>query len=143
MTRMAHLVTALPDLYKLYIGRYDASLTDLLTTQVLDSVGNSNIKELVVTSSSPVLLQEVLLSSNKVEPLHTLYLQHNTSQVSACSHSILHGLHFQMMTKVILDEQHAPFPPRVSCGLTVVHNRVYPPLSKPVLIMVLFDVNWC
>ena len=94
MTRMAHLVTALPDLHGLYIGQYDAPLTDLLTTQVLESVGNSNIKVLFVTSSSPVLLQEALLSSNKVKPLHTLYLNHATSQVSACSHSILHGLHF-------------------------------------------------
>ena len=143
MTRMAHLVTALPDLHELDIGRYDAPLTDLLATQVLASVGNSNIKVLVVRSSSPVLLQEALLSSKKVKPLHTLVLDHGTSQVSACSHSILHGLHFQMMTKVVLGEQHAPFPPKVSCGLTVVHNRVYPPLSKPVLIMVLFDVNWC
>ena len=143
MTRMAHLVTALPDLHELLIGRYDAPLTDLLTTQVLASVGNSNIRVLAVTSSSPVLLQEALLSSNKVKPLHTLVLDHATSQVSACSHSILHGLHFQMMTKVVLGEQHAPFPPKVSCGLTVVCNRVYPPLCKPVLIMVLFDVNWC
>ena len=110
MTRMAHLVTALPDLHQLYIGQYDAPLTDLLATQVLVSVGNSNIKVLYVTSSSPVLLQEALLSSNKVKPLHTLYLEHDTSQVSACSHSILHGLHFQMMTKVVLGEQHAPFP---------------------------------
>ena len=110
MTRMAHLVTALPDLHKLYVGRYDNPLTDLLTTQVLASVGNSNIKVLVVWSSSPVLLQEALLSSNKVKPLHTLALHHDTSQVSACSHSILHGLHFQMMTKVVLGEQHAPFP---------------------------------
>ena len=108
---MAHLVTALPDLHELSIGQYDASLTDLLATQVLASVGDSNInlKVLVVRSSSPVLLQEALLSSNKVKPLHTLYLQHDTSQVSACSHSILHGLHFQMMTKVVLGEQHAPF----------------------------------
>ena len=143
MTRMAHLVTALPDLHHLSIGRYDAPLTDLLSTQVLASVGNSNINVLVVTSSSPVLLQEALLSSNKVKPLHTLYLEHGTSQVSACSHPILHGLHFQMMTKVVLGEQHAPFPSKVSCGLTVVHNRVYPPLCKPVLIIVLFDVNWC
>ena len=137
MTRMAHLVTALPDLHELDIGQYDAPLTDLLATQVLASVGNSNIRVLSVTSSSSVLLQEALLSSNKVKPLHSLYLYHDTSQVSACSHSILHGLHSQMMTKVVLGEQHAPFPPRVSCGLTVVHNRVYPPLCKPVLIMVL------
>ena len=110
MTRMAHLVTALPDLHKLCIGQYDAPLADLLTTQVLASVGKSNIRILYVMSSSPVLLQEALLSSNKVKPLHTLYLNHDTSQVSACSHSILHGLHFQMMTKVVLGEQHAPFP---------------------------------
>ena len=110
MTRMAHLVTALPDLHGLDIGRYDAPLTDLLSTQVLASVGNSNIKVLAVRSSSPVLLQEALLSSKKVKPLHSLYLDHYTSQVSACSHSILHGLHFQMMTKVVLGEQHAPFP---------------------------------
>ena len=110
MTRMAHLVTALPDLHQLDIGQYDAPLTDLLSTQVLASVGNSNIKVLYVMSSSPVLLQEALLSSNKVKPLHTLALYHDTIQVSACSHSILHGLHFQMMTKVVLGEQHAPFP---------------------------------
>ena len=109
MTRMAHLVTALPDLYELDIGQYDAPLSDLLTTQVLASVSNSNIKVLVVRSSSPVLLQEALLSSNKMKPLHTLALFHKTSQVSACSHSILHGLLFQMMTKVVLGEQHAPF----------------------------------
>ena len=109
MTRMAHLVTALPDLHELRIGWYDAPLTVQLATQVLESVGNSSIKVLAVTSSSPVLLQEVLLSSNKVKPLHSLYLYHGTSQVSACSHSILHGLHFQMMTKVVLGEQHAPF----------------------------------
>ena len=107
---MAHLVTALPDLHQLDIGQYDAPLADLLTTQVLASVGNSNIRVLYVMSSSPVLLQEALLSSNKVKPLHTLVLRHGTSQVSACSHSILHGLHFQMMTKVVLGEQHAPFP---------------------------------
>ena len=106
---MAHLVTALPDLHQLDIGQFDAPLTDLLSTQVLASVGNSNIRELNVMSSSPVLLQEALLSSNKVKPLHTLDLEHDPSQVSACSHSILHGLHFQMMTKVVLGEQHAPF----------------------------------
>ena len=106
---MAHLVTALPDLHELDIGRYDAPLSDLLTTQVLASVSNSNIKVLDVGSSSPVLLQEALLSSNKVKPLHTLYLYHDTSQVSTCSHSILHGLHFQMRTKVVLGEQHATF----------------------------------
>ena len=106
MTRMAHLVTALPDLHQLYIGRYDAPLADLLATQVLASVGNSNIKVLYVTSSSSVLLQEALLSSNKVKPLHTLYLHHGTNRVSTCLHSILHGLHFQMMTKVVLGEQH-------------------------------------
>ena len=110
MTRMAHLVTALPDLHQLSIGWFDAPLTDLLATQVLASVGDSNIKVLAVRSSSPVFLQEALLSSNKVKPLHTLFLEHNTSQVSACSHPILHGLHFQMMTKVVLGEQHAPFP---------------------------------
>ena len=111
MTRMAHLVTALPDLHELYIGQlqYDAPSSDLLTTQVLASVGNSTIKVLYVRSSSPVLLQEALLSSNKVKPLHSLYLYHDTSQVSACSQSILHGLHFQMMTKVVLGEHHAPF----------------------------------
>ena len=107
---MAHLVTALPDLHQLSIGWFDAPLTDLLATQVLASVGDSNIKVLAVRSSSPVFLQEALLSSNKVKPLHTLFLEHNTSQVSACSHPILHGLHFQMMTKVVLGEQHAPFP---------------------------------
>ena len=107
---MAHLVTALPDLHQLHIGQFDAPLTDLLTTQVLESVRNSNIKLLHMRSSSPVLLQEALLSSNKVKPLYTLYLRHDTSQVSACSHPILHGLHFQMMTKVVLGEQHAPFP---------------------------------
>ena len=109
MTRMAHLVTALPDLHELHIGRYDAPLSDLLTTQVLASVGNSNIKVLIVRSSSTVLLQEALLSSNRVKPLHTLALYHDISQVSACSHSILHGLLFQMMTNVVLGEQHAPF----------------------------------
>ena len=145
MTRMAHLVTALPDLYDLGIGWYDAPLSDLLTTQVLSSVSNSNIKVLDVRSSSPVLLQEALLSSNQVKLLHTLFLHHDTNQVSACSHSILHGLLFQMRTKVVLGERHAPFPHRVSHGLTVtvVHKRVYPPFYKPVLIMVLFDVNWC
>ena len=106
---MAHLVTVLPDLHELDIGQYDAPLFDLLTTQVLASVGNSNIKVLDVSSSSPVLLQEALLSSNKVKPLHTLNLNHDTSQVSACSHSILHGLLFIMMTNVVLGEQHAPF----------------------------------
>ena len=135
MTRMAHLVTALPDLFELLIGWYDSPLTDLLAIQVLASIGNSNIKALRVRSSSPVLLQETLLSSNKVKPLHTLFLYHDTSQVSACSHSILHGLYFQMTTKVALSEKQAPFQPRVSCGLTVVHNRVYPPLCKPVLII--------
>ena len=110
MTRMAHLVTDLPHLHELYIGEEDAPLSDLLVTQVLASVGDSNIKVLRVGSSSPVLLQEALLSSNKVKPLHTLCLYHDTSQVSGCSHSPLHGLHFQMMTKVVLGEQHAPFP---------------------------------
>ena len=95
MTRMAYLVTALPDLYELHIGWYDAPLSDLLTTHVLASVSNKNIKVLLVRSSSPALLQEALLFSNKVKPLNTLYLYHDTSQVSACSHSILHGLHFQ------------------------------------------------
>ena len=109
MTRMAHLVTALPDLHELRIGQRDAPLSDLLTTQVLTSVSNSNIKVLTVMSSSPVLLQEALLSSNRVKPLHSLYMDHRTSQVSACSHSILHELLFQMMTKVVLGEQHAPF----------------------------------
>ena len=112
MTRMAHLVTALPDLHELEIGQRDAPLTDLLATQVLASVSKcGNIKVLVVRSSSPVLLQEALLSSNEVKSLHTLDLYHNTSQVSAYSHSILHGLHYQMMTKVVtIGEQHAPFP---------------------------------
>ena len=82
MTRTAYLVTALPDLHELAIGQFDAPLTDLLATQVLASVGNSNIKELVVRSSSPVLLQEALLSSNKVKSLHTFGLYHGTSQVS-------------------------------------------------------------
>ena len=91
MTRMAHLVTDLSDLYELSIGQYDAPLSDLLTTQALASVGNSNIKVLVVNSSSPVHLQEALLSSNKVKPLHILYLHHHTSQVSTCSHSMQMG----------------------------------------------------
>ena len=94
MTRMAHLVTALPDLYKLHIGWYDAPLSDLLTTHVLTSVSNKYIKVLLVRSSSPVLLQEALLSINKMKTLHSLYLRHDTNQASACSHSILHGLHF-------------------------------------------------
>ena len=109
VTRMAHLVTALPDLHELRIGGYDAPLSDLLTTQVLTSVGNSNIKVLTVNSSSPVLLQEALLSSNKMKSLNTLVLYHDTSQVSVCLHSTLHGLLFQMMTFVVLDKQHAPF----------------------------------
>ena len=88
MARMAHLINTLPNLYELRIGQHDAPLTDLLTTQVLASVSNINIKVLYARSSSPVLLQDVLSSSSKVKPLHTLYLYHNTSQVSACSHSI-------------------------------------------------------
>ena len=106
---MAHLVTVLPDLHELYIGQRDAPLSDLLTTQVLASIGNSNIEVLYMRSSSPVLIQEALSSSNKMKSLHTLDLYHDTSQVSACSHSILHGLLFQMRTKVVLGEQHAPF----------------------------------
>ena len=104
MTRMAHLVTALPDLHELHIGEDDSPLTDLLTKQVFASVTNSNIKVLFM-SSSPVLLQEALLSIDKTKPLHTLFLRHRTSQVSAYSHSILRVLLFQMITKVVLGEQ--------------------------------------
>ena len=87
------VVAALPDLYELYIGQYDAPLTDQFTAQVLTSITKSRLKVLDVSSSSPVLLQEALLSSNKMESLHTLSLLNETRQVSACSYAKLDGFH--------------------------------------------------
>ena len=90
--RTASVVADLPGLYELTIGWYDAPLTDQFTAQVLISITKSKIKILQV-SSSPVLLQEALLTSNKMESLHTLYLFHNTRQVSACSYAKRDGFH--------------------------------------------------
>ena len=87
----ASVVAAQPDLCELYIGQHDAPLTDQFTAQALTSITKSRLKVLDVSSSSPVLLQEALLSSNKMESLHTLILAYDTGQVSACSHPKLDG----------------------------------------------------
>ena len=87
------MVAALPDLYELTIGQYDSPLTDQFTAQVLTSITKSKMKVLNVLSSSLVLFQEALLSSNKMASLHSLELAHDTRQASACSHGKLDGFH--------------------------------------------------
>ena len=95
-------VTKLSDLFKLTIGRHDAPFTDQFTAQVLTSIAKKSTMKVLQVSSSPGHLQEALLSSNKMESLHTLELIHGTSQVSACPHAEHDGFHLFSLPQYIV-----------------------------------------